>query len=276
MREVRNIFSVTVGSFFIAYATVAFLAPNTMVTGGGVGIAQLFYALFPVVTLGSWIALVAVPLIAIGYFYFGKGYVAKTLLSITLISAFTDLLREVLRVSPLTDETILASVFGGIGVGLGVGLVILGRSSTGGTTVVGEIIAMKSGYKTSEVLLFIDGLIMFASIFVYGDIERSLYSIIGVYVTSRIIDLLISGKPSQKAVSIVANNVEALAAHILEHLGEHGTILQGVSLNRTDSRTLILVIVDISRLQLLKEIINEHDPDAFLVIQEASELYGRD
>lgn len=276
MKEIKNLIFVIVGSFIIAYAAVAFLNPNSMVTGGGVGIAQLFYAIFPVVTLGAWIVIVAIPLIAIGWIYFGKAYVLKTLLSIALISGFTDLLKEVIQVTPLTNETILASIFGGLLIGLGVGLVILGRSSTGGTTVVGEIIAMKTKYKTSEVLLFIDALIMIASIFVYDDIEKSLYSVIGVYVTSRIIDMLLSGKPSQKAVSIVSNEVEILSSKILEQLGQHGTILKGLALNQTNDRNIILVIVDISNLQLLKEIINEHDPDAFLVIQEASELYGRD
>lgn len=200
----------------------------------------------------------------------------KTLLSIALISGFTDLLKEVLHVSALTNETILASIFGGFLIGLGVGLVILGRSSTGGTTVIGEIIASKTKYKTSEILLLIDAMIMFASIFVYKDVEKSLFSVIGVYVTSRIIDVLLSGKPSQKAVSIVANNVDVLSTKIYENLGEHGTIVKGFALNQQEEKNIILVIVDISNLQVLKEIINIHDPDAFLVIQEASELYGRD
>ncbi len=276
MKELKNLCFVVVGSFIVAYAAVAFLNPNSMVTGGGVGIAQLFYAIFPVVTLGSWIAIVAIPLIFIGWVYFGKAYVLKTLLSIALISGFTDLLKEVIKVTPLTHETILASIFGGFLIGLGVGLVILGRSSTGGTTVIGEIIAMKTKYKTSEVLLFIDALIMFASIFVYGDIEKSLFSVIGVYVTSRIIDVLLSGKPAQKAVSIVTNNVDVLSSNIYKNLGEHGTIVKGMALNQKSEKNIILVIVDISNLQVLKEIINQHDPDAFLVIQEASELYGRD
>jgi uncharacterized membrane-anchored protein YitT (DUF2179 family) len=208
--------------------------------------------------------------------YFGKAFVVKTFISIALISLFTDLLKEFIDLQPVTNETILASVFGGLLIGLGVGLVMLGKSSTGGTTILAEVIALKTQYKTSQVILVIDAFIMFASIFVYGDVEKALFSVMGVYVTSRVVDILLSGKPAQKAVSIVANNVEVLSSEILKHLGEHGTILQGVNLNQKDTRTLILVIVDISKLQLLKEIINEHDPDAFLVIQEASELYGRD
>jgi uncharacterized membrane-anchored protein YitT (DUF2179 family) len=265
-----------VGSFFIAYATVGFLNPNSVITGGGVGLAQLFYAVFPIITLGSWIAVIAVPLILLGMKYFGKAFVVKTFISIILISLFTDILKEFIDLQPVTNETILASVFGGLLIGLGVGLVMLGKSSTGGTTILAEVIAVKTRYKTSQIILVIDAFIMFASIFVYGDVEKALFSVIGVYVTSRVVDILLSGKPAQKAVSIVANNVEVLSSEILKYLGEHGTILQGVNLNQKDTRTLILVIVDISKLQLLKEIINEHDPDAFLVIQEASELYGRD
>lgn len=276
MRALRDIVFVVVGSFAIAYSATAFLNPNSIITGGGVGLAQLFYALFPFITLGAWIAVIAIPLIVLGMKYFGKGFVLKTLASIALISLFADLLKEVIEINPTTDETILASIFGGLLIGLGVGLVMLGNSSTGGTTILAEVIALKTRYKTSHIILVIDAGIMFASIFVYGDIEKALFSVIGVYVTSRVVDLLLSGRPAQKAVSIVANNVEVLSAEILKNLGEHGTILQGVNLNQKDSRTLILVIVDISKLQLLKEIINTHDPEAFLVIQEASELYGRD
>lgn len=276
MNGLKNIVFVTLGSFFIAYSTVAFLNPNSVITGGGVGLAQLFYALFPTITLGAWIAIISIPLIIVGMKFFGKSFVLKTFISIGLISFFTDILKEVLKISPTTHETILASIFGGLLIGLGVGLVMLGRSSTGGTIILAEVIAMKSRYKTSQIILVIDAGIMFASIFVYGDVEKALFSVIGVYITSRIIDLLLSGKPAQKAVSIVANNVEVLSQQILNQLGEHGTILQGVNLNQKDTRTLILVIVDISQLQLLREIIKQYDPEAFLVIQEASELYGRD
>lgn len=276
MKEIKNMVLVIVGSFLIAYSTVAFLNPNSVITGGGVGLAQLFYALFPFMTLGSWIAVIAVPLILLGMKYFGKGFVVRTFISIALISLFTDLLKEVIEIKAMTDKTILAAVFGGLLIGVGVGLVMLGRSSTGGTTILAEVIALKTHYKISQVILVIDAFIIFASIFVYGDVEKALFSVIGVYVTSRVVDLLLSGSPAQKAVSIVTHNVDVLSKQILDHLGEHGTILQGMNLNQKEGRTLILVIVDISKLQLLKEIIEEYDPEAFLVIQEASELYGRD
>jgi uncharacterized membrane-anchored protein YitT (DUF2179 family) len=276
MNQIKNIIFITLGSFCLSFSAVSFLNPNSIITGGGVGIAQLLYALFPSISLGIWIAIVSVPLILIGMKFFGKTFVVKTLYSILLISVFTDVLKEVINIPPSTNETILASIFGGLLVGLGVGFVMLGKASTGGTTILAEIIAVKVKYKTSEILLFIDGLIMFSSIFVYGDVEKALFSVIGIYITSRIIDILLSGKPAQKAVTIVSKDVKELSMKLLKHLGEHGTIVKGLSLNHKEDKTLVLIIVDISKLQLLKEIAKEHDNDAFLIIQEASELYGRD
>lgn len=276
MNEIKKSLFVIIGSFFIAFSAVAFLNPNSIITGGGVGLAQLFHALFPSITLGFWIAIVSIPLIILGYKYFGKAFIFKTFISIILISAFTDLLKEFINLQAMTHEPILASIFGGLLIGLGVGLVMLGKSSTGGTTILAEVIALKTRYKTSQIILVIDGLIMFSSIFVYGDLEKALFSVIGVYITSRIIDILLSGKPAQKAITIVSNNTEILSTQIHKNLGKHGTILTGYNLDMKKSKTLILVIVDISKLQLLKEIIKEYDQEAFLVIQEASELYGRD
>ncbi|RXJ88480.1 membrane protein [Arcobacter sp. CECT 8983] len=272
----KKLFYLIAGSFIIAYATTTFLNPNSVITGGGVGLAQLLHELFPQFTLGVWIAIVSIPLILIGMKYFGKSFVFKTLISITLISLFTDLLREVLKIQPATDETILAAIFGGLLVGLGVGLILLAKASTGGTTILAEVIAQKCSFKTSQILLLIDGLIMFWSIFVYNDLEKSLFSVIGIYITSRIIDILLSGKPAQKSVTIVTNSVRELSKEIDEKLGEHGTIVNGYNLKQEKSKTLILVLVDISKLQLLKSITKKHDQDAFLIIQEASELYGRE
>ncbi|XPV70423.1 MAG: YitT family protein [Halarcobacter sp.] len=276
MKEMKSLVFIVVGCFCIAFSTIAFLNPNNLITGGGIGPAQLLHVLFPIFTLGTWIVIVSTPLIIIGFKYFGKFFLIKTLISIGLISVFTDFLKEFLSLPAATHETILASLFGGLLIGLGVGLIILGRASTGGTTIVAEIISAKTKFKTSQIILIIDGATMVAAALVYGDVEQALYSVIGVYITSKIVDMLLSGNPSQKAVSIVTNNVDELSTHIFDSLGEHGTILHGVNLNQNGSKTLILVIVDFPKLQKLKEIVNIYDPDAFLVIQEASELYGRD
>lgn len=276
-KEMLHYFYVLLGTMSMAFAVVCFLSPNNMVTGGGIGIALILHYLISSLTLGTLIIIVSVPFIVLGFVYFGKLYTFKTLIALLATSFFTDLFREVLKLKPITDDILLAAIFGGIFVGLGVGLVIKGRSSTGSTSVVGEIVALKTKFKAAEVLLCIDVAVMVAYILVYGDVKKALYSTLGVYVTSKVIDMILTGRPSKKVVRIVSNNVEALTKQIRERIEEHGTIFTGTGLHHEkQAKTVIMLSVDIAKIQLLKDIIREYDPEAFLIISEASEFLGRD
>lgn len=273
--EMKQYIFIVLGSLFMAFGTVCFLSPNQIITGGGVGISLLLHALFPQITLGIFMAIVSIPFLIMSYIYFGKYYLFKTFIVVILLSTFTDVLKEVLHVKPMTNDILLAAIFGGIFIGLGVGFVIKGRASTGSTSVVGEIVAKKTKYKAAEVLLAIDATIMFASVFVYNDINKSLYSMISVYVGIRVIDMILTGRPSKKIVNIVSNNVEVLKEQIRERIEEHGTILTGIGLHQGQNKTIIYVTVEASKIDLLKNLISKYDPDAFMIITEASEFLGR-
>lgn len=267
---------VLLGTMSMAFAVVCFLSPNNMVTGGGIGIALILHYIFTSLTLGTLIIMVSIPFVILGFIYFGKHYTFKTILAMLSISFFTDLFKEFFHFKPITDDILLAAIFGGIFIGIGVGLVIKGRSSTGSTSVVGEIVAMKSKFKAAEVLLSIDVIIMLAFIIAHGDIKKALYSMIGVYVAIKVLDVILTGRPSKKVVKIVSSNVESLTEQIRERIEEHGTIFTGVGLHHQKQiKTVILLSVEISKIQLLKDIIREYDPEAFLIISEASEFLGR-
>ncbi|MCT7549007.1 YitT family protein [Aliarcobacter butzleri] len=273
--NLKHYIFIVLGSLFMAFGTVCFLSPNQIITGGGVGISLLLHALFPQITLGIFMAIVSIPFLIMSYIYFGKYYLFKTFIVVILLSTFTDVLKEVLHIKPMTNDILLAAIFGGIFIGLGVGFVIKGRASTGSTSVVGEIVAKKTKYKAAEVLLAIDATIMFASVFVYNDINKSLYSMISVYVGIRVIDMILTGRPSKKIVNIVSNNVEVLKEQIRERIEEHGTILTGIGLHQGQNKTIIYVTVEASKIDLLKNLISKYDPDAFMIITEASEFLGR-
>ena len=273
--ELKQYIFIILGSFAMAFGTVCFLSPNEIITGGGVGISLLLHALFPQITLGIIIAVVSIPFLILSYIYFGKYYLFKTFIVVLLLSTFTDILKEVLKIEAITHDILLAAVFGGIFIGLGVGLVIKGRASTGSTSVVGEIVAKKTKYKAAEVLLAIDAVIMFASVFVYNDIDKSLYSMLSVYVGIRVLDIILTGRPSKKIVNIVSNNVEVLKEQIRERIEEHGTILTGIGLHQGQNKIIIYVTVDAGKIDLLKNLITKYDPDAFMIITEASEFLGR-
>ena len=273
--DLKQYIFIILGSFAMAFGTVCFLSPNEIITGGGVGISLLLHAIFPQITLGIIIAVVSIPFLILSYIYFGKYYLFKTFIVVLLLSTFTDILKEVLKIEAITHDILLAAVFGGIFIGLGVGLVIKGRASTGSTSVVGEIVAKKTKYKAAEVLLAIDATIMFASVFVYNDIDKSLYSMLSVYVGIRVLDIILTGRPSKKIVNIVSNNVEVLKEQIRERIEEHGTILTGIGLHQGQNKTIIYVTVDAGKIDLLKNLITKYDPDAFMIITEASEFLGR-
>ncbi len=273
--ELKQYIFIILGSFAMAFGTVCFLSPNQIITGGGVGISLLLHAIFPQITLGIIIAVVSIPFLILSYIYFGKYYLFKTFIVVLLLSTFTDILKEVLKIEAITHDILLAAIFGGIFIGLGVGLVIKGRASTGSTSVVGEIVAKKTKYKAAEVLLAIDATIMFASVFVYNDIDKSLYSMLSVYVGIRVLDIILTGRPSKKIVNIVSNNVEVLKEQIRERIEEHGTILTGIGLHQGQNKTIIYVTVDAGKIDLLKNLITKYDPDAFMIITEASEFLGR-
>lgn len=273
--ELKHYIFIILGSFAMAFGTVCFLSPNEIITGGGVGISLLLHAIFPQINLGIIIAVVSIPFLILSYIYFGKYYLFKTFIVVLLLSTFTDILKEVLKIEAITHDILLAAVFGGIFIGLGVGLVIKGRASTGSTSVVGEIVAKKTKYKAAEVLLAIDATIMFASVFVYNDIDKSLYSMLSVYVGIRVLDIILTGRPSKKIVNIVSNNVEVLKEQIRERIEEHGTILTGIGLHQGQNKTIIYVTVDAGKIDLLKNLITKYDPDAFMIITEASEFLGR-
>lgn len=273
--ELKHYIFIILGSFAMAFGTVCFLSPNEIITGGGVGISLLLHAIFPQITLGIIIAVVSIPFLILSYIYFGKYYLFKTFFVVLLLSTFTDILKEVLKIEAITHDILLAAIFGGIFIGLGVGLVIKGRASTGSTSVVGEIVAKKTKYKAAEVLLAIDATIMFASVFVYNDIDKSLYSMLSVYVGIRVLDIILTGRPSKKIVNIVSNNVEVLKEQIRERIEEHGTILTGIGLHQGQNKTIIYVTVDAGKIDLLKNLITKYDPDAFMIITEASEFLGR-
>ncbi|QNM91004.1 YitT family protein [Aliarcobacter cryaerophilus] len=273
--ELKQYIFIFLGSFAMAFGTVCFLSPNEIITGGGVGISLLLHAIFPQITLGIIIAVVSIPFLILSYIYFGKYYLFKTFIVVLLLSTFTDILKEVLKIEAITHDILLAAVFGGIFIGLGVGLVIKGRASTGSTSVVGEIVAKKTKYKAAEVLLAIDAVIMFVSVFVYNDIDKSLYSMLSVYFGIRVLDIILTGRPSKKIVNIVSNNVEVLKEQIRERIEEHGTILTGIGLHQGQNKTIIYVTVDAGKIDLLKNLITKYDPDAFMIITEASEFLGR-
>lgn len=272
--EIINYAFIISGSFVLALAVVGFFLPNQIITGGTAGLALLLHYITPL-TIGSLIALINLPLLVLGSRYLGKMFAIRTVITIVLISLFIDFLAQIIKLEPFILDTILSSIFGGIFIGLGLALVIKGNSSAGGSTIIAKIISSKTEIKPAQVILVIDTIIILSALFILEDRAKILWSIISIYITSKMIDYILTGSLNKKVVYLVTQKTEELKKLITDELGPEGTIIKGDGLFEGQEKKMILIVVEVTKLQRLRQMVRETDPEGFLIITEASEMLGR-
>lgn len=272
--EIINYAFIISGSFILALAVVGFFLPNQMVTGGTAGLALLLHYITPF-TIGSLIALINLPLLVLGSRYLGKMFAIRTVITIVLISLFIDFFAQIIKLEPFILDTILSSIFGGIFIGLGLALVIKGNSSAGGSTIIAKIISSKTEIKPAQVILVIDTIIILSALFILEDRAKILWSVISIYITSKMIDYILTGSLNKKVVYLVTQKTQELKKLITDELGPEGTIIKGDGLFEGQEKKMILIVVEVTKLQRLRQMVRETDPEGFLIITEASEMLGR-
>lgn len=273
-KEFKNYLFILAGSVLLSLGVVWFLTPNQLLTGGTAGLSLLLHYMTPF-TIGTIMIAINIPLLIVGVKYLGKMFAIRTVITLLLISVLIDTFMEVLHVKAFVLDTILASLFGGIFIGIGLALVIKGNSSAGGSTIIAKIVASKMEMKAGQVLLIIDSLIVLSALFIFDDNAKVLWSVVSIYVTAKVIDMILTGRLNKKLVNLVTNKADLLKVKIREELGEYGTIIKGDGLYENQEKTMILIVVEVSKLQYLRDLVKKYDPEGFLIITEASEMLGR-
>ena len=226
-------------------------------------------------SVGSMVIAINAPLIVWGMKYLGKIFAIKTIIAIVLISFFVDFFANYFTFDLLIKNILVASVFGGVVIGLGVGLIIKANASAGGSTIIARIVSNNSHIKPAQVILAIDVLIVISSIYVFKDFEKAIISIMSIYATAKAIDVVLTGALSTKVIHIATKKPVQLSAKITQVLKSEGTILKGSSFIQHNDKTLIFIVLDVKRLGTLRQIIQETDENAFMIVMEASEMLGR-
>ena len=273
-KGMKNFFFILLGSFFISISVVLFFVPHNFTTGGTPGAAILLHHLSGF-SIGAIIVAINIPLLLWGMKYLGKLFAIKTIISILLISLLIDFFNATLDFEMLIKNILVSAIFGGAVIGLGVGLIIKANSSAGGSTIVARIISANSHIKPAQVILIIDVIIVVSSIYVFKDFEKAVLSIMSIYTTSKAIDMVLTGTLSTKVIHITTKKPKQLSEVISQRLKDEGTMLQGNALNNQDGKTLIFMVVDVKKLGKLRQIIQETDENAFMIVMEASEMLGR-
>lgn len=273
--EFTNYGYIILGSLVLSLALVGFFIPNELITGGTAGLALLLHYISPL-SVGSLIVLINFPLLIIGNKYLGKMFAIRTIITLILISVFIDFFAHIINLKPFILDTTLSGIFGGIFVGVGLALVIKGNSSAGGSSILAKIISSKTEIKPAQVILVIDLMILISALFIIEDTAKILWSIISIYITTKVIDIMLTGNLNKKVVYLVTQKTDELRQRIREELGAEGTILKGDGLFEGQEKKMILIVVEVTKLQKLRQMVKETDPDGFLIISEASEMLGRE
>ncbi|SEA40132.1 Uncharacterized membrane-anchored protein YitT, contains DUF161 and DUF2179 domains [Thalassobacillus cyri] len=261
---------VIIGSFFVALAFNVFLLPNNIASGGVAGISTITKGVFgwePGLVQG----LLNVPLFITGVIILGKNFGLKSFVG-TLILPFFVYLTSGL--SPATPNPLLGAIFGGMGVGLGLGIVFRGRASTGGIDLAAQIIHKYTHLPLGISLAMLDGMIVTTSAIVFS-VEEGLYALIGLFATSRTIDFVQVGLNTSKNVMIISEHVEEVRAAILNEIDRGVTVLEGSGGYTEQSRKVIMCVVQQNEFIKLTQTVKMIDPEAFVVAMNATEVLGK-
>lgn len=257
------------GALLVAVALEIFLIPNQIIDGGVVGVAIMVAAVTKL-PVGLFIWGLNLPFLWLGYKQIGKTFALSTLGSVTLMSVFVSLLHE----GPvLTDDLLLAAVFGGAILGLGVGTIIRNGGSLDGTEIVAIMLTRQLPFSVGEIVLVFNIFIFGSAAFVFNW-DRALYSMLTYFVAMKMIDIAMEGLDESKAALIVSEQPEEVRDAIIDRLGRGVTEIDGKGGYTGDAKAVLYTVITRLELAKLKAIVLEIDPGAFVAIQDVHEVLG--
>ena len=259
---------ITIGSLIAAFAIDTLLIPNTILDGGVTGISMVISKLSGI-SLSILVLIINIPFVLIGYKHLGKYFLARTIYGMIFFSLFIKLLEII---EPITNEMLLATVFGGALLGIGVGLVIRFGGCVDGTESVALVLTKKLNLSVGQIILIFNLIVYTVAAFLFG-IDRALYSILTYFITFKMIDLVSTGLEQTKSAIIITDKGKELAREIYNKLGRTTTMMEGKGLLSGDKEILYCVLTRIEIYEL-KKIVSEMDESAFISIGEVTDIIG--
>ena len=271
--KLKEIFLLVAGALIYSLGTQYFIVPAQIAPGGAVGIALMINHLTHL-PIGTLTLLVNIPLLILAWKYLSHRFTINTAIATVLVTIVLDFM-----VTPFcptyTGDRLLSSVYGGIIVGVGMALIFLAGYTTGGTDIAGYLLQKKfPHYSIGRALMMIEFVILGMSIFVFEDIDAGLFGLISVYVQTKAIDMILYGTGSASQASIITQRAEEISRRVIEELERTCTILAGRGAYSGAGTNVVLCTVRKSEFVKLKNIISECDPNAFVVVNETSEVLG--
>jgi len=265
------------GAFILALGFVLFINPYNIVPGGAYGVGIVVHHLVPEIPIGAFGLALNIPLIFIAIRILGPRFGVKTIVGMVLSSVFMDLLTIVIGENDplgLENEILLSCVFGGVTIGLGLGLIFKAKATSAGSDILAMIIAKYTRLPVGQLLILVDSVIVLLGLIVFNDWKVPLYSWIVIFVTGKVIDGVLEGMNYDKSLFIISNHHEQIRDKIINDLNRGGTYLNGTGMYGQNERPVIFTVVNRRELAILEDYIHEIDPDAFLTVSNTSEILG--
>ncbi|CUH95191.1 UPF0750 membrane protein [Propionispora sp. 2/2-37] len=257
------------GSLLAAVGLEEFLIPNQIIDGGIVGISIMASHLSHL-PMSLFLIVLNLPFLYLGYMQIGKTFALSTLFSVLSLALWTSLLHPVPQ---LTNDLFLAAIFGGIIVGVGVGLIIRYGGSLDGTEIIAIIMDKKTGFSVGEIVMFFNLFILGSAGLVYTW-DKAMYSLAAYYIAYKVIDITIEGLDESKGVIIVSDNPDEIASALIARLGRGVTVLHGEGGYTGTQKKVLYSVVTRLEIAKLKGIVQEKDEEAFVTINDVHDVMG--
>ena len=265
----KNYLQLTIGALIAAVGLEIFLVPNDVIDGGVVGISIMLAELTSL-PMGIFLVIVNLPFLWLGYKHFGKNFAIATTFAVIALSIFTAFFKPI---PGLTKDVFLATVFGGLIDGIGVGIIMRAGGSLDGTEIVAIIAEKKTPYSVGDIIMFMNIFILGASALVFG-CDKAMYSLVAYSLISRTIDSVLKGFNETFCITINSNSPDEIADYIMNVLGHGVTFYSGVGAFSGQPKKIIKCIVTRLEVRSVKDAIIDIDEKAFITINAVQEIIG--
>ena len=269
----REYLVVLLGALVQAFAMRLFLVPGQLVSGGISGAAQIINH-FVSIPIGLMVLVGNIPLLVLGWrFLGGPRFALRTALAVGAFSLFTDLLVFVIPAQGMTQDNVLNALFGGVLLGVGLGLVYRGGGTSGGSDILGRILNHRLGISISAAYLITDSLVVLAGGFAFSW-EKALYGMVVIYVSGLAAEMISEGSGIFRTALIISEKYTEISREIMESMERGVTVLSGTGAYTGSDRPVLYCVITRSEVNQLKEMVKDIDPQAFMVIGVTHEALG--
>ena len=271
-QHILSFLIITLGSAIFAVGFSWFFQPNAIASGGLTGFAQIIHHLFPSIPVGATVIVLNIPLFILGWRLIGGKLLIGSLWAMFISSVIIDLLAT-LNWQP--TDPILASIFGGVAMGLSLGLIIQQGSTTGGTDLLARLLKLPLPWlPMGKLMLALDLTVICATALVFGNLNTALYGLVALFLSTKVLDTVLYGMDTSKVAYIISDNPQQVIQSIAKDLDRGVTILHGTGAYSGQPKNVLMCAFKQRQIVTLKQAVKEVDPNAFLIVCDAHDVLG--